>query len=663
MKIRSKIQLIFGLTIFATICLIGVVATVGNYNTTMGQVATMIQTSAELAADDLSNEMKQFTRMVTQVGKETIFSGDATVEEKKAYIDQCVSNFGFSSGNILDSTGISLVDGTDFSDRSYVQTALSGIVNISDISVSKLTGKYGLSIASPTFDETNKVNGVVYFRLDNDFMTELVQEISISDSSVAYIVDAEGGVIAHVDSSEVGETNLEESAGAYAETILKSKAGNATFDAGSERMFSGYAVIDNTDDWHLIIEANQKDFLGEMQSMIILIIVIGAAALVIALVISAILAGYISQSVSKVEKILLAISKGNLNVEMQETKRKDEIGVLINATASLIGTLQGIVGQSNRILKNISEYRLLDEQVDSYPGEFNTLANSVNMIQQMLLELIRDVQQTSMVVANGSSELSDAANILSQGTITQANAIEQLQQDVETITRGITTNSENGGIINQKLTHLDMEIHSSNEQMAELLKAVEEVDEMSMDIKKIVSAIDGIAFQTNILALNASVEAARAGENGKGFAVVAQEVRGLAEKCADASGRTAELIEKCIASISNAKENADHTYDSLSTIVGNSTQIAEAFSEIANSTNEQAEHARAIKDEVNSISNVVQSNTSTAQQTAASTEKLSGQADNLKGMVGRFQFSDQMNPGLPYQMMDELPEVGRNGRY
>ena len=159
---------------------------------------------------------------------------------------------------------------------------------------------------------------------------------------------------------------------------------------------------------------------------------------------------------------------------------------------------------------------------------------------------------------------------------------------------------------------------------------------MYEDIQKIVGTIDSIAFQTNILSLNASVEASRAGEHGRGFAVVAEEVRSLAEKCSQSSKQTEELIDKCIASISAAKSYADNTMESLSVIVSGSEEIAAAFDNISAATKEQALKSNAIKHEVNNIYDVVQSNTATAEETSASSETLSDQAISLHEMVQQF---------------------------
>ena len=208
--------------------------------------------------------------------------------------------------------------------------------------------------------------------------------------------------------------------------------------------------------------------------------------------------------------------------------------------------------------------------------------------------------------------------------------------DIDNVTSSINKSSEEGQLINNRLGRLEQEIQAGNEQMNNLIEVVNEVEKMSSDIQKIVGDIDNISFQTNILALNASVEAARAGDNGRGFAVVAEEVSALAAKSGEASKRTGDLIEKCIAGISAVKEKADATSLSLSNIVSNSTEIAHAFDEITERTNDEAEKANSIKAEVDNITAVVQSNSSSAMETAASTEELNHQAISLEEMVAAF---------------------------
>ena len=302
----------------------------------------------------------------------------------------------------------------------------------------------------------------------------------------------------------------------------------------------------------------------------------------------------------------------------------------------LYHTLTQIISETNDVLGAMANCNLATIDMNNYSGEFNKLAESVNSIKATLTGLMRQIQDMADSVGVGSSELADASNLLSEGTMVQATSIQRVVEEIENIAEGIRSNSQNEALVNTRLQSLDDQIKKSNQEMTQLMSVVKEIESMSNDIQKIVGTIDSIAFQTNILALNAAVEAARAGEKGKGFAVVADEVGSLASKCGEASKQTEELVGNCICSINRALECAERTFESLTAIVEDSEKISMAFEEISEDTKNQAGKSENIKKEMMSISDVVQTNTATAEETAASTGILSSQADSLRDIVNKF---------------------------
>ena len=208
MKLRTRLSLIFGIVVIAIVSIVGVVTY--NKNVEMGttDAKNTMQISAELASNEIDEKLKDFTKMVKVSGKDTILSGAAKDSVVSGRIDELAENYGFTSGNILDKNGISRKDGTDFSDRDYVVEALAGNVNISDLTLSKYTGNYGFSVASPVYDNNQQINGVVYFRMDVDFMSSILEQIVISEGSYTYLVDGNGMVIVHPDKSMIGDYNI-----------------------------------------------------------------------------------------------------------------------------------------------------------------------------------------------------------------------------------------------------------------------------------------------------------------------------------------------------------------------------------------------------------------------------------------------------------------------
>ena len=614
MKLRTKIQLIFGGTAILLMSLMGSVAYSLSYQAQMQMVQTDVNRASALASENLSNQLQNYMNVTSIAGTDSIIrDSSASISDKEACIDRYVQTYGFTSGNLLDQNAVSLFDGTDFSDRDYVQRALTGEVCVSDITLSRYTGTYGVSIAAPVQSASGDITGVIYFRIDNDFMTSIVENLKISRNSSACIVDANNQIIAHEDPA-----------------LIMTEA------AASNDGICASVPVNNTNGWTLVITAPESDFTGAMTTMIRQFVIWDIIAVIAALIIAMLFANSMSKSVLTVKNAMLSISQGDLSCSLTKTKRKDELGVLQNTAASLVEMLQHIIGEANQILGSIAHFDLTTGEMNSYPGAFNGLADSVNAIRQMLTRMIIDIQSSSANVKSGSSQLAEATQLLSEGTVSQTSSIEKLVMDMNNVVDSINQNSENGNLINERLNTLDTKIQDSSQQMEHLLRIVDQIEEMSSDIQKIVGTIDSIAFQTNILALNASVEAARAGENGRGFAVVAEEVSSLASRSSDASKKTGELIEKCITGIAQAKESADVTASALESIVTDSAEIARSFDSISEATREEARKANSIRMEINNISDVVQSNSSTAQETAASTEALSQQAQTLEAMTSRF---------------------------
>lgn len=496
--------------------------------------------------------------------------------------------------------------------------------------VDSATGQMVLSVATPF-----KIRGkqaVLLMDITVDDLVNTVNNISDEESFTAFLMTEDGSVITHYNEDFLpkaeGSTDLNEKV-----TLNLQANGVENFIDydGESRMIDVENI--STTGWILGVVFDMTNTNEKLSSTFVTnMVIIMTLGIVVLFLIYVLITKMLSPVGIAVEEIV-NISKGNFDVGTQRTKRHDEVGVLVNATADLMDNLSGIIGETNNILGSIASYNLAIQNMSEYPGEFNKIQESVNKIKTILNEIIGEVKNLSEGVELGSGQLAQAAEALSMGSTTQAASIMKLNDDVENITEQINRNAENCDIVNVQLTDLDQLIQNGNIEMSELRKAVVQIEQMSNNIQEIVKAIDNIAFQTNILALNASVEAARAGENGKGFAVVAEEVRNLAFKCGEESNKTSELIESCILAIDEAKIHADSTAECLEKVVKNSADIAKAFETINAATTDQARSANTIVDEIRNISDVVQSNTAAAQQTAASSNELSEEASKMSGLV------------------------------
>ena len=635
MKLSTKISIVFSLTIIILVYIIGTEACLYSYSSTISLVEKNSRSSAKTTARDIEALLQNYKNIAKASGSDMTLIGNIPNEVRVKKVEQLAKQYGFTSGNLLDKKGVSIKDGTDFSDRDYVKAALNGKTNISDVTLSKYTNTYGISIAAPLIS-SGRIIGVVYYRADVDFMNDIVKHISVGQGSYAYILDENNNVIAHKNEKYIMHDKYKEMIPKDIKNCISSQNGSMTCSYGGDKYICGYSKIDKTANWRVVIASPESAYNSDILRLVKKLVISDIIALIVAIIVALIIARVISRPIVRVKNLLSALAQGDLSVQLNDTKNKDELGILQNSAVSLNRMLSDMLTQSGDVLSKMAAYDLTSEDMREYPGKFNELAASINSIKAILSNMILNIQNSSVNVDGGSKQLAEAASTLSEGTMAQASSLQKLVTDVENVAQNINANSDKTIFVNESLGNLDSEIKDGNQKMQELSNVVRTVEEMSEDIKKIVNTIDGIAFQTNILALNASVEAARAGESGRGFAVVAQEIGTLATKSSDASKKTAELIEKCIKGIESAKEYADITSDSLAKIVSDSNNIANAFDEMSKANEIQAKNANDIRNEIENISQVVQSNTATAQQTAASTEVLSEQAAALKDMTGRF---------------------------
>ena len=639
MKLKAKLSIIFGAVVLAIISTIGIVTYNKNVETGTSDAKKTMQISAELASKEISEKLNDFMKVAKMSGYDSILATSDQDTVVSARIDKLADIYEFTSGNILDGNGVSRKDGTDFSDRDYVQEALKGTINLSDLTLSKYTGNYGFSVASPVYADNQKINGVVYFRMDVDFMSNILNQIVISENSYTYLVDGDGMVIVHPNEALIGNYRITDNTngiGRIAETILTQSCGAGEYSEKDTEYLCGYSPVEGTNGWTIIVTAPKEDFMESTYDTMKTLLAVDIAALVCALILAGSFAGSIGKAAQQVSRELAYLSEGNLNHQIETSKRKDEIGQLQNSAKELQETFKKIICETNTILGGMANYDLTQNAMNSYPGDFNQLSDSVNRISIIMQRLIKEVQASAHSVGTGSSELADAAESLASATVTQASSINQLVSNVEEMSECILRNSESEERVQERLQELDNLIINGNHEMNQLCDVINQVENMSSDIQNIIGTIESIAFQINILSLNASVEAARVGEKGRGFAVVAEEVGNLAAKTTEASKQTAELIIDCLNKIKNVMTCADTTSKCLKDIVEDSEQISKAFKNISADTKEQADKSSVIKHEISNISDVIQINSATAEETAAATHVLSEQADNLNQLISKF---------------------------
>ncbi|WP_303868505.1 methyl-accepting chemotaxis protein [Acetobacterium wieringae] len=332
---------------------------------------------------------------------------------------------------------------------------------------------------------------------------------------------------------------------------------------------------------------------------------------------------------------LTQLSQGNLHTQMSGDYRGDhaQIKEALNRT---INFLNQYVSEITSTLEEMGRGNLSQEITSDYLGDFQAIKTSLNDINTNLSTTMTDIDVAAGQVEVGARQISDGGQALAQGTTEQASSIQELTASIEEVAGETKKNAIRANEANERAIEVRTNAEVGNTQMTKMIAAMSDINMSSNDISKIIKVIDDIAFQTNILALNAAVEAARAGQHGKGFAVVAEEVRSLAARSAEAAKETTGLIEGSIDKVNLGTKIADDTAISLKEILDEIEKVTGLVGDIAQASNEQASEIAQITQGIEQVSQVVQTNSATAEESAAASEELTGQAEMLKEMVGAF---------------------------
>ena len=562
-----------------------------------------------------------------------------SLEERKAKLADLASTSNMKDFSVAYGDGTTY-NNTDLTEREYFQTAMKGSYAISAPVVRLTDNSITTMLAGPVYTYNDK-QYVIYGSIDTLYFSNGLDTSSMTEGSNIIVMDKHGQIVAASDTSLVMSLANYTSAdhkeyNALANEMLSKDEGFMKYIINGVDYISAFKAIPDTDGWKIAVNENYSGVKASILTDIL--ICAGISVILIAIGITVVIAvsNKLVKPVIKNTKRLKLLSEGDVTTPFVNDSPRDETYILSESMVSTVETLRLYINDIRDVLSALAEGNLTVSSTLEYKGDFVEIGKSLNQICSALKSEMSEIKNGTVSMKDGAKQVAAGAQALSQTALEEAQAV----SDISSTVAKINEQAENTAQISEKVAQLTLKTNenakSGGELMAELLAAVENIREKSNAIGNIIKTISDIAFQTNILSLNASIEAARAGEAGKGFSVVASEVSALAAKSQLAVENTEALIKDSLDAVNNGTDIANRASAEMTTIVEDISRVAEEIALINSAAVEQKDSITLINENMTKIEAVMQSTTATAEESAASGEQLSAMSSNLADTVEKY---------------------------
>lgn len=495
-----------------------------------------------------------------------------------------------------------------------------------------------LAVGLPIFNTEGELNYYLVGSYNYDILSDVLSSINISANGEAFIVNADGRIMGHRNTDLVREqTDMAEYVGTdvIENKVVSGETGIMAYEYKKDTELISYVPINGTD-WYLAIIVPRSDFMGPANDSILLGIYITLGILLVAGIYTVAYASRIKNSLKGVTNRIELLANGDLKTPTKISRTKDETQVLSASLSNTVNSINGYISELSKILSSISEGDFDVSVEGEFHGDFVIMKESLNSIIVSLSQMLMSVQDSSKEVLETAGIVSESAVQVHTGSSEQSSSLMVLTEETKAIEENISEVDNNTRMAGELMEKAKTSMDAGDANMKNLLKAMEDINNNSLEITKVNRILENIAAQTNMLALNASVEASRAGEFGKGFAVVASEVRELAAQSTDSAKHASEVINSSLKAIENgviyAKQAAE-SFDDINEVTSKMTDITKRLEE---SVSVQKESLANMSDQIAQISNVAQRNLDSSYESTTASQKLHKQAEGLQNISGQF---------------------------
>ncbi len=499
-------------------------------------------------------------------------------------------------------------------------------------------GRLGITMGMPVKEDGETVLYVVGI-YKYDTLNDVISSINLGRSGMAYMVNQDGVVTGHPDQSLAlngsSLAQLSGGSGSAVERITTDETGATEFSVNGKKMLVAFSPIRGTQ-WSLVIQIPKSDYSHFINWAMAVSILATLAGLAVSILLILRFARSISHPVKCVTDRMVALSSGDLHTDVLPVNTRDELEVMTQTLDATLESLNRYISDIQQVLTHVAGGDLRTEPQVDYKGDFALIRGSLCTITESMNETLLGFRAAADRLTAMAEQLSGQSAQLHQASLEQNRSTEELVHEVSNVKVRLADVAESSGQTRSQTEEITRRIQSANEQMAALSSAMDNISANAQQITNIAKAIEDIAFQTNILSLNASVEAARAGAAGKGFAVVANEVKQLAAKSAEAAQSATNMVNNTKSIIQTGVELTADTAGSLRAISDVSTQISAISDQLAAAVQGQELALSVMEERIATISDIADRNLQNAGETEQSSGTLAKEAESLQSHVRKF---------------------------
>ncbi|MCI8683084.1 MAG: methyl-accepting chemotaxis protein [Lachnospiraceae bacterium] len=605
-------------------------------------LSDVLPSMTKTASQNLEGNLHMLSDRIFVIGEnEAIVNPASSQEEKQAVLDNAQAGIEFSWLGLYDAEG-KLYQGDAKCPETLTERKLFPLLQETQNMVIDDIYENGdvleLAVGLPILNADSQLIYYLVGSYNYDILSDVLSSINISANGEAFIVNTQGRIMGHRNTDLVrAQADLAEYVGVekIEKKVVSGETGVMTYENKKDTRLIGYASINGTD-WFLAIIVPRNDFMGPANDSIMLGIYITLGTLFAAGIYTITYASKIKNSLKGVTSRIELLANGDLKTPTKISRSKDETQVLSASLSHTVESINGYISELSKILSSISQGDFDVSVEGDFNGDFVIMKESLNSIINSLSQMLMSVQDSSKAVLETAGIVSESAVLVHTGSSEQSDSLMVLTEETRAIEENISEVNHNTRVAGELMEKAKASMDTGDANMKNLLKAMEDINNNSLEITKVNRILENIAAQTNMLALNASVEASRAGEFGKGFAVVAAEVRELAAQSTESAKHASEVIDSSLKAIENgviyAKQAAE-SFDDINEVTNKMTDITKQLEE---SVSVQKESLENMAEQIGQISNVAQRNLNSSYESTTASQKLHKQAEGLQHISGQF---------------------------